>query len=170
MNIIDWIEYGRKLSGLNLMVDESESYENRAFQVVDVEEAFGDIRSLITNVVVRWFIPTYTIMDPGGSPRKIYTAGFMILVKHNRGETDDYINAITKAEDISDQFIDRIKYDSQNDSTLFLGGEDSYEEMSINGVPIKGSGDSNFSGWITTLQIMSPLPEYCNKKDYWKDL
>lgn len=161
MNIIDWVEYGRNLATKHKEILHQDAVNKRAFQVMDVEDAFGDIHSLTGDIIVRWLIPTYQIEDPGSSPYKNYSVGFIILCKHRRGQVDDYIDAIGKAERISDEFLARIRYDSQEDSALFSGGEDSFDEMNIVGNPLKGSGDSSYSGWITVFRIMSQFESDC---------
>lgn len=169
MNIKTWIDYGRELAEKHPDILHQDAANKRAFQVFDVEDAFGDLKSLTGDVIVRWLIPTYAVQDPGGSPLKNYSSGFIILVKHRRGQVDDFIEAIAKAERISDEFLARIRYDSQEDSLLFLGGEDSLDEMQIIGNPLKGGGDSSYSGWITILNIMSPFESDC-VEGKWTDL
>lgn len=169
MNIKTWIDYGRELAEKHTAILHADAQNRKAFQVIDVEEAFGDIKSLTGDVAVRWFIPTYNIPDPGGSPQKIYQAGFLILAKHSRGNTDAYIDAIVKAEQIADQFLTRIRHDSQEDSLLFLGGQDSLEDMSITGIPMKGGLDTSYSGWVVTLRVMSPFEQDCIGSN-WSDL
>jgi len=97
MNIKTWIDYGRELAEKHPDILHQDAANKRAFQVFDVEDAFGDLKSLTGDVIVRWLIPTYAVQDPGGSPLKNYSSGFIILVKHRRGQVDDFIEAIAKA-------------------------------------------------------------------------
>lgn len=175
MNLQEWINYGQDLAEKHREILHQDATGKRAFAVVDVEEAFGDVKGYDNDVLVRWMIPTYQLNDPGGNPQKTYEAGFIILVKHSRGITTSYLDAIRKAERISDEIIARMRHDSLMDESLFASDGDNVGELSVTGVPIKGGADMSYSGWIVTLSINTYFNTCAGDKDVngltqWTDL
>lgn len=172
MNLEKWILYGRTLAIAHPDIQHDDVYGKKAFAVVDVEEAFGDLKSLEGNIVLRWIIPTWTKVDVGGNPRDLFNAGFLVLVKHKRGETDSYIKAIVKAQRIADEIVSRINYESKSHVDMFAGSADVFDDMQISGTPLKAEGDATYSGWLVTLAIWD-FADDCvvvDGKSIWSDL
>jgi hypothetical protein len=153
MNLEKWLLYGETLAASHPDIMHDNSYGKKSFAVVDVEEAFGDLKSLTGEVVLRWIIPTWTKVDVGGNPRDLFNAGFLVLVRHKRGDSPSYIKAIVKAQKIADEIVSRINYESKLYVDMFAGSSDVFDDMQINGTPLKAEGDAAYSGWLVTLAV-----------------
>lgn len=169
MNIAEWNDYGETLAGKHNLINHVDQTGRCAFEIVDVEEAFSDVRNFAGEVLMRWLIPTFNTADSGGNPMNLYSAGFMILVKHARGRTDSFVEAIEQAQIIADEVIARIRYDAEEDPDMFVGGLDNINDMNVSGVPIKGGGDGHYSGWLITLRFYGMIND-CVTGSTWTDL
>lgn len=134
----------------------------RVFEVIDVEEALADFRSISTpkGYLMRLINYTYQIgMNDGADAQKYINGGFIIAKyhSHRRDGEDGFNTAMLQSEKIVDEIIEKMVADSRNGHPLFNRSLDTVN--SINVQPKIYTGDSGYSGWICTFNI----------SNYWRN-
>jgi hypothetical protein len=129
----------------------------KVFEVIDIEEALGDLRSVAKakSFIFRLINYTYQIADPQirGDVQKHINGGFIIAHHHSarKDGASGFYEAMLKSEKIVDEIIEKMIHDSNTGHPLF-----NYSLNTPSGVHVQpkiAMGDSGYSGWLCTFHI-----------------
>ncbi len=138
--------------------------ERKAFEMIGVEEAVGDFRTVgKKGVIMRLLEFSYSI-DLTNEPLKRTTAGFMVLNYHSsrKAGSQGFIDAIKTAEAVTRDIIQRMIYDSLDGHILFRHSLTSSDDLNV-GMAIN-KGDIGYSGFLCTYTAI-PAWRDCFEED-----
>lgn len=149
---------------------------NKVFEVISVDDAFGDYRGKYSpsGFFFRLIDPTWSVEEIGRFYFQRKEGGFIV------GKKTDLRNANTAArlavrdavENVVNDFIAHMVADSQNGHPLFSGGSDSPEMLRINCQPAFTAADGSYDALICTFQFY-PEMNYqlaCHASPEWQTL
>lgn len=122
----------------------------RVFEVITIDEAFGDFRTAgkEKSFFFRLIEYTYSVGDNGTHQgQKLIKGGFQIGKYYSlkQGGKQAYLEAMQDAERVMDDIIRKIIVDSQNGHPLFNYSLDSQQNFSVAPIPV--AGDGAYAGW-----------------------
>lgn len=118
----------------------------RTFDAISIEEAMiTGLRSGVKpgQTVLKAINYTYNILRPGTDMLKRIRAGFMVACYYSpRNSTQtQFIEALTTAERITDELIEKMLADSENGHPLFNYSLDSDQDIHVSTMPMKPEGN-----------------------------
>lgn len=127
---------------------------SRVFQMIDVEEALGDFRTIgqEKGFIMRGIFYTYNIAQ-NADTLKFCNGGFIIAHYHSnrlKGQ-NDFFEAMRKSEKVVDEIIEKMIADSINDHPLFYQSLNTPQSFSVS--PKVYTGDTGYSGYICTFHF-----------------
>lgn len=137
---------------------------SKAFELISVEEAFGDFRTIgKKGVVLRLLEFSYSFQE-NGMPLKYTTGGFLILKNHSSREdgATGFNAAMITTETVTDDIIQKMIADSQNNHPLFKYSLNTADKINVQMAINKG--DIGYSGFICTFTI-APYWRACLAED-----
>jgi len=151
-----YIKYFKHQAEQHPALQHQDADGKRVFDVIDVEQAFSGIRSFAKekDFIFRLLIYTSDITDNyTDDAQKIMLGGFIIAHYHStRSEGPEGFNiAMSKAEKVGDEIIQKMITDSQNSHPLFNNSFNTAQNISIQ--PYMSAGDSTYSGWLFTFRF-----------------
>jgi len=120
---------------------------NRVFEVIDIEEALGDFRTGVKekDFIFRLIQYTYNVrVGEDGNPRKYMQGGF-IIAKYFGPRSQNHLTALSAAELVTDQFIQKMISDSRGGHPLFANRLGDGRDISVS--PVVLTGDASYAGW-----------------------
>jgi len=134
----------------------------RIFEVIDVEEALGDLRTngKANSFIFRLINYTYQIGDNfTGNAQKFINGGFIIAHYHsNRKDGQDgFFDAMLKSEKVTDEIIEKMIADSNAGHPFLNYSLNTAEGISVQ--PKIATGDVGYSGYLCTFHI----------SNYWRN-
>ena len=130
--------------------------DSKVFQMVGIQEAVGDFRSIgqEKGFMMRGIWYTYGF-GFSHEIRKIKTGGFIIAKYHSQrnGGSNSLFEAMRDAEKVVDEIIARMIKDSQDGHPLFNHSINDPSKFNIQ--PKFNSGEVGYSGFIVTFQFSS---------------
>lgn len=133
---------------------------SKAFELISVEEAFGDFRTIGKKGVIVRLLEFGFGLTIGSNTLRPMTGGFMILNYHSARLTgkEGFYEAIKQAEKVTDDIIHKMVHDSRNGHPLFGY---SFNTAQNNNITMKlNSGDYAYSGFVCVFTI-TPSWEIC---------
>ena len=133
---------------------------HRVFALTSVEQALGDFRAGAQHqgYIVRLVEYTYDVTQTTHEAVKTLQFGLLVAKYSNinAGGATAYLAALSDAERVMDDFINRMVADSRAGHPLF----DSYfdNQQQINVQPLERTGDASYCGWMAIIR----LPQYFN--------
>jgi len=123
----------------------------RVFGVVNVDEFAGDFRAGIRSqgYIMRLLEYSYRITDAGTHEvRKTLEGGFLVAHHFSNRENGQagYLSAKKKAEQVTDEIIEKMIADSQAGHPLFYYSLNSQQQFQIN--PTSYIGDVSYVGYM----------------------
>lgn len=119
------------------------------FQMIDIEEAFGDFRNKAKSksYIMRGINYTYEVGQRQHEHNKYIQGGFLVakFVSPRGDSSENYYTAMRDAERVTDEIIEKIIADSQNGHPLFEHSLDSNQDFSV--APMRYYGDGSYAGW-----------------------
>ena len=161
MNFIkEVIDYFRYLSTQHPLLLHDDAAGSRVFEVRDLENTFGALRSGAKekDFLVRFVLPTLTMKRYDNNAWKVYQTGLLVLKHHGKREIEDadVIAAMKAAEQVADEFVERMVSDSRNGYALFGNALDNVDNLHLTGEFVTFQLDSTYSGVL----IMFDLPVF----------
>lgn len=122
---------------------------------MDIEEALGDFRAGATTkgYIFRLIDYTYSIANEGnGQVRKTFQGGFVVAHYYsNRNDgSADYHAAKRKAEQVTDEIIEKMIADSINGHPLFNHSFDSRQQINV--TPYSAVSGTSYTGYLATFE------------------
>lgn len=151
------IDYFRYLCEQHPDLLHDEAVGLRVFEVRDLEEAFGALRTGIKPkaFAVRLVLPSMSYRGEGNNARKKYQFGLLVAKSHGKRDTldADVIAAIAAAEKITDEILERMVSDSRNGYALFLYSIDQTDNLAATGEVVLNVFDGTYSGILTMFEF-----------------
>ena len=134
---------------------------DRVFEIIDVEEALGDLRTSAKekDFIMRLLMYTYELNDNYTEDINKYMHGGFIIAKHHSHRKDGkngFYEAMRLSEKVVDEIIDKMIGDSRNGHPLFYYSLNTAQNIQV--APLRHAGDIGFSGWLCTFRIASWFP------------
>lgn len=122
---------------------------DRIFQVIDIEESFGDFRTGAKekSYLMRLLNYTYSISLEAHETHKILEGGFLVARYYSprTDGADGYFQAMADAEKVMDEIIEKMIADSRNGHPLFYHQLNRNQDIMVQ--PIRYTGDVSYCGW-----------------------
>jgi len=154
------IDYFRYLSTQHPLLLHDDAAGSRVFEVRDLENTFGALRSGAKekDFLVRFVLPTLTMKRYDNNAWKVYQTGLLVLKYHGKRDIEDadVITAMKAAEQVADEFVERMVSDSRNGYALFGNALDNVDNLHLTGEFVTFQLDSTYSGVL----IMFDLPVF----------
>lgn len=148
----------------------------KVFEVIDVEEAEGAFRTEAsdTGYIFRLINYTFALRSDGGSNAlKQPDGGFVIakLYRARSGGVDSKMQALSDAERIGLDIIEKMVTDSREGHPLFHYSIDSVDELNLFATPRMYAGDTGYAGWIFTFNFRNfqRTDSQCDASTAWLD-
>ncbi len=137
-----------------------DSSGNTIFELVTIEEAFGDFRGQIAEKSYMFRLIEYTwgLDDNYTSNGKQTKQGGFIIAKYHSDRaqgSEEYAEAIADTEEIALDFAEKMCADSKESHPLFYYSIDTLKHMNWNAQVVRHIGDGTYSGWLCTFQFDS---------------
>ena len=174
--IEDYIKYFKHQAEQHPELLHSDVSGSRVFQVIDVEEAFGDFRTAVKekDFIMRLLWPFWTLTDNYSDSRVSIQGGVLIAKYHgNRKEgSPEFISAMSESAIICHDIAEKMVADSQNNYPLFYESIRSVQHLNWNAQPAPFVGDTNYSGYICTFSFDNHMRNCLeeHEDDTWKTL
>lgn len=141
-----YINYFRHQAENHPYILHEDTEGRRAFESINIEEAMlSGLRSGLApgQTVLKVLQYTYNIHRPGTDMLKKVRGGFMVAQYFSpRNSTPaKFIEALTTAERITDELIEKMLADSQNGHPLFNYSLDSDQDIQVTTAPMKPEGN-----------------------------
>lgn len=136
------------------------SSTNHAFELIAVEEAFGSFRSKFKGDLAMRLLE-YSYHPKSDESTVLETMGaFQILHKHSGRESgkEGFIAAMIKAQEVVQNLIHRMVYDSQNGHILFDYSLNKPSDIHV--TTLLNAGDINWSGFTCSF-VIKPIWDVC---------
>jgi hypothetical protein len=158
--LADIVAYFKYLCTQHPLLLHTDATGDRIFEVRDLEDAFGSLRSTARakSYVVRFVFPTMGLTRDHDGARKSYELGLLILKWHGKKESEDadVVAAMSAAETVADDIIERIVTDSRQGYGLFEYGIDNPDNLNLQGEFIQRSLDGSYSGVLYMFRFDTP--------------
>lgn len=132
----------------------------KVFQMIGIEEAYGDFRVNVAEKGYIFRLITYTWSLTGhDQPLKTPIGGF-IIAKYNssrEGGTPAFFEAMESTERLCDMFAAKVLSDSANGHPLFYYSANTLDELRWNASPLVKTGDGSYSGWLCTFHFSNAV-------------
>jgi hypothetical protein len=149
---------------------------NKAFEVISVDEAFGDLRTAIgTNqYIFRLIDYTWGLATDGGYEQQSKQGGFIVAKKVDKRNSvaAGRIAARNQCETVVNDFISHMVADSQAGHPLFGNSIDSIELLKLNVQPLLNTAEGSYDGLIASFSWNYPK-DYnlaCHPVPAWQQL
>lgn len=149
---------------------------NKSFEMISVDEAFGDLRTAAgTNpYMFRLIDYTWGLAADGAYEQQRKEGGFIVAKKVDKrnGVAAGRIAARNQCETIVNDFVSHMVADSINGHPLFGRSVDSIELLKLNVQPLLNTGDGGYDGLIATFSWQYPH-DYrlaCHPVPEWQEL
>jgi hypothetical protein len=156
-HLTDLVNYFRYLCTQHPLLLHTDAAGHRVFEVRDLEAAFSAIRTGIKekDFAVRLLLPTVEYRSEANNMRKQYQLGLLVAKYHGRRETTDadVIEAITDAERVAEDFLERIVSDSRNGYWLFAYSVDQVDNMKPTLEVLPALFDGSYSGVLLLFEM-----------------
>lgn len=127
-----------------------------SFRLISVDEAMGDFRGGVPTkgLILRLIEYSYSVGDGGRTNMEKTIQGGFLVAQHysNRATgTEGYKSAMTIAERVTDELIEKIIADSIAGHPLFNYSLDSRQNFQVN--PLPRSGDGSYAGYMVLFEF-----------------
>lgn len=158
--IKDYINYFRYNAGQHPDLLHDEESARRVFEVIDVEEAFGDLRTAgqEKTMIMRLILPFSNIdEDMSQDARVVLTGGFVVAAYAGQREQGkiEFENALSKSHQVALDFVEKMVADAQTEHPLFYNSIRSIKELNWNAQSRIGIGDGSYHGYICTFSFQN---------------
>lgn len=162
----DIVSYFQNLCVQHPSLLHAETAGSRIFEVVAYDEAFGDFKTGASEkgYAVRLLLPTMKMEASSDNARKMYQVGLMVAKYYSTREDSKTakITAFSAAEQVADDFVARMVYDSRQGNDLFFGSLDNVDNMGLTGDFIDSAGDGSYAAVLylidfATFRCLDPL-------------
>lgn len=149
---------------------------NKAFEMISVDEALGDLRTAIgTNqFIFRLIDYTWGLVADGGYEQQNKVGGYVIAGKidQRNGLSAGRIAVRNQCETIVNDYITHMVADSRAGHPLFGNSIDSIELLNLNVQPLLNTGDGSYDGLIATYSWNYPnnYNLACHPVPEWQEL
>lgn len=151
---IDYFEY---LCAQHPDLLHSGTVGQRVFEVRDLEDAFGALRTGMKekSYAVRLLLPTIEYRTEANGARKSYQFGLLVSKYHGRRETtdSDVTGAMSDSERVAEDFLERIVSDSRNGYPLFGYSADQVDNLKATAEFLPMLFDGSYSGLMLMLEF-----------------
>jgi hypothetical protein len=138
---------------------------NRVFEMVGVDEDWGDLRTRVKGKDYAIRVTEYTFQsgqDQGGIFRKVIRGAMLVAKFHSprNDSSDQYHTALNAAERMHDDIIEKMIRDSRNGHPLFGGALDRVQDFQS--APAPKPLDGSYAGWEVVFTLRPLFPEACD--------
>lgn len=148
---------------------------DRVFEVIHIEEAFGDFRKLVQEkgFIFRLIYPTYSFSNQGSDGHRQMQCAFLLAKSYsNRKEGKaGFFTALEACRKVADDFVVKILEDSRQGYPLFAYSANKPGELNWNAQVHNPTGDATYTGLLCTFQLSEPFPvclsDHAN--DTWRE-
>lgn len=158
--LADIVEYFSYLSTQHPALLHTDTAGARVFEIRDLDNAFGALRTGMKekDYAVRLVLPSAEYRSEANNARKIYQFGLLVAKYHGRRDmTDaDVIEAISAAERVAEDFLERIVSDSRNGLPLFGSSVDQVDNLKATLEVVSALFDGSYSGVLLLFEL-SPM-------------
>jgi hypothetical protein len=161
MSVIkEYINYFRYNATQHPELLHSEESGKYVFEVIDVEESFGDLRtaSAEKKMIMRLILPFGNIEENESQDAKVaLTGGFIIAAYHGQREQDKiaFEDALAKSFQVALDFIEKMVADAQAKHPLFYHSIRSVKNLNWNAQSRVNVGDGSYSGYLCTFSFQN---------------
>jgi hypothetical protein len=153
----DIVTYFKELCENHPTLLHSDDSGSRVFEVSAYEDAFSDFRTAgqEKSFFVRLILPTMTMGGKGNNAQKKYQAGLMVGCYYSRREDPqtEMVESWSAAEQVADDFMARMIYDSRHGHDLFTNSVSTAEALDVNGEYLPTQGDGSFAAVLYTFNF-----------------
>jgi len=153
----DVVDYFRYLCTQHPDLLHSDTVGQRVFEVRDLDEAFGALRSGAKEkaCLVRLILPTMDLRSESNNARLAYQLGLLVAKYHGRREVldADTIEAIAASEKIAGEILERVVSDSRNGHSLFGSSVDQASDLKATGEVLLRLMDGTYSGVLFMFEF-----------------
>lgn len=177
MNVLKYyIDYFKYIATTHPELQHDDASGDRVFEVMDVEEAFGDFRSAAKEkgVMMRLLLPFGSLTDEqSGNSRIIMQGGFLLAAYHSSRDqgTPEFLNAMSKSYRIAHEIAEKMVDDAQQGHPLFNFSIRSVQHLNWSVQSRVMTADGNYSGYFCLFNFEAPfrncLAEHENEA--WKN-
>jgi hypothetical protein len=153
----DIVAYFTYLSAQHPDLLHADTAGERVFEVRDLDNAFGALRTGIKekDFAVRLVLPTAEFHTEANNTRKVYQIGLLVAKYHGRRDVTDsgVIEAISDAERVAEDFLERIVSDSRNGLPLLGHSVDQVENLKATLEMLPSLFDGSYSGVLLMFEL-----------------
>lgn len=153
----DVVAYFRYLCEQHPSLLHTETTGERVFEVLPLEEAFSALRAGAKekDYLVRLLLPQISLSNQGENAAKGYEVSLLVLRYHGTREAtkSGIVAALSNAEQVADNFFQRMVLDSRAGHPLFLGRADQASGLNMSGECVMNVMDGAYSGVLYSFFI-----------------
>ena len=158
--IKDYIDYFRTLAEQHPAL--LHTPERRVFEVVSVEEAWGDYRTRQKekDFTMRLVLPSGGLADGEQSDPMVDAMGGFVIAKYwdKRNEGDAaLLEALDLSWEVGQDLVERIIHDSNQGHPLWYFSVNSPAALELSWQPKIYTGDAQYAGWMFIFKWHAPL-------------
>lgn len=166
-----YFSYFKSLAKSHKTLQHKDSPGLMTFNRATIEEAMFGISSLVKEKGFSFILidyTWYTTEAENQDPQKNVQGAFIVSKHCRRDDHEGYVRAMSETEQIAEDFIDRMIYDSRKGHEMFYHSLNHRENF--NAQPTEGVGIS-YAGWLVSFQISPSLPQSLScDSSKWTDL